>query len=107
MRIATTETDGEPNTEPTVLEFPFEEIESHETLAAFGCRPATETLEIEIGSVTMRPDEAGRLQSGVVVALEQSVEDDVIVRRHDRVVAKGKMTVVNGKIAVRISERMD
>ena len=84
--------------------FQFEEIQPRESIATLGHRPATETLEIEVGTVSVQSEEVEKLQDGVVVALKESVDDEVLVRHGDRVIAKGAMTVVNGKIAIRISE---
>ncbi len=93
-----------PSCEPVESEFLFCEIEHHESLTAFGSEPATESLAIELGTASMHPRDAEQLHGGAVVALQESVDDEVLIRHAERVVAKGKMTVVNGKIGVRISE---
>ena len=104
---ATNERTAGTSSEPIESEFLFEELAGHETMSPFGIRHATETLEIELGMANMTPGEAQQLQGGAVVALDQAVDDPIMIRHRDRVVATGKMTVVNGKIAVRICERMD
>ena len=107
LPTAREETNADTNSDPIESDFLFEEIAVHETTRAFGNRAKTETLEIELGTANMPCDVANQLQGGAVVALEQTVDDAVVIRNRDQIVATGKMTVVNGKIAVRISERTD
>lgn len=84
--------------------FQFDEVEECSPLSAYGHTPSTETLEIDLGTTHMGHDEAERLQHGAVVALRESVEEEVTIRNGERVIAKGMMAIVDGKIAVRISE---
>lgn len=86
-------------------EFQFVEIDHRHS--AVGHTPPSETLDIELGSVQMPRDDAERLEQGVVVALQEAVDDEILLRNGERAVAKGKISVVEGKIAIRISEIMD
>ncbi|MCA9218374.1 MAG: FliM/FliN family flagellar motor switch protein [Planctomycetales bacterium] len=84
--------------------FEFQEVQSFQQVATIERPATTETLEVELGTVSMKRAQVSQLQNGAVVALNETVEEEVLIRHGQEVVAKGKMTVVEGRIAVRISE---
>jgi flagellar motor switch/type III secretory pathway protein FliN len=65
--------------------------------------PAKQVLRIEIGSVRLRRTELEKLEPGSTIVFENAVADDVTLRCGPDVVARAKVVVIDGRIALRIT----
>jgi flagellar motor switch protein FliN/FliY len=65
---------------------------------------ATMSVRVELGSTTLNLQEAAHLCTGAVVALNATLDHSVMVYVDDRLVARGKIVVVEGKFCVRVTE---
>ena len=61
-------------------------------------------VKIELGRAQMYANELPKLRPGAVVALDRPAGDPVDVRAGGRLVARGEVIVVDGKLCVRIVE---
>ncbi|MEO6436588.1 MAG: flagellar motor switch protein FliN [Tepidisphaeraceae bacterium] len=62
------------------------------------------TVKIELGRARMRIEDVLRLDDGAVVELDRRAEDPVDIYVSDRLVARGEVVVLHGKLAVRLTE---
>ncbi len=70
-----------------------------------GTNPNAEVeLRLELGRTRLHPDEVNLLRSGSVISLDESANEPVSVYAGGRLVARGDVLVLDGKIGVRICE---
>lgn len=75
--------------------FPFSHVSANEK-----CQ-----IEIQVGDLLIDSSQLNKLGHGDVVKLDASVDEDVIVWSNGRRLAKGKLVVANGRLAVRLAEQ--
>jgi flagellar motor switch protein FliN len=61
-------------------------------------------LQINYGRVQLSPDDAQGLRAGSVLSLDESLDAPVELRFGGRLVGRGNVVVVGGKIGVRVLE---
>lgn len=61
-------------------------------------------VRIELGRTRLPPDDVRRLRNGSVVSLDGRIDEPVEIRVGGRLVGRGDVLVVDGKIGVRVSE---
>lgn len=64
-------------------------------------------LEIEYGRAVLTQKQLAEIDSGDLLVLEQHAADPVDIRLGGRLVARGELVVIDGKIGVRLSEVSD
>ena len=64
-------------------------------------------LEVEYGRAVLTEKQLKEIDSGDLIVLEQHASDPVDVRLGGRLVARGELVVIDGKIGVRLSEVSD
>jgi flagellar motor switch protein FliN/FliY len=62
------------------------------------------SVRVELGRARLSIEELLRLGDGSVVALDRHADDPVDVYVSDRLVARGEVVVVRGKLGVRLTE---
>jgi flagellar motor switch protein FliN/FliY len=60
---------------------------------------------LELGRARLSDQELHGLQPGSVLALDRAAGDPVRIVMDDRTIAQGEVLVVDGKFAVRVTER--
>ena len=65
------------------------------------------TVQIEIGQTRIEASDTNRLVLDSVVELDESSDKSVTVLADGKIVAKGELVVIDGKFAVRLTERND
>lgn len=63
-------------------------------------------LCIELGRTHIAGDEATKLRAGAVVPLDNAAADPVEVYAGGKLIARGEVLVVDGKIGIRVTETM-
>ena len=61
-------------------------------------------LRIELGRTRLQPDDAQQLRSGSVLSLDGAIGEPAAIYAADRLIGRGEIVVVNGKIGVRVTE---
>jgi flagellar motor switch protein FliN len=64
-------------------------------------------LQIELGRTRLQPDDAEQLRSGSVVVLDGPLGEPAAIYAAERLIGRGEIVVVNGKIGVRITELVE
>ena len=59
---------------------------------------------VELGRKTMLIREVAALKAGDIVALEQSVDSPLDIRVGDKLLARGELVMVNGRVGLRVTE---
>ena len=62
------------------------------------------TLRLQLGSAAISPRDLGQIHQGHIVPLDRDADGDVTVMLHDRVAARGRLVVVQGKMCVQVTE---
>lgn len=61
-------------------------------------------LTVELGSTQMRVRDVLALEPGAVVELDRDVSEPADIRVNGRLIARGEVTVIDERVAVRITE---
>ena len=61
-------------------------------------------LQIELGRTHLHPDDLQQLRSGSVVSLDGTLGEPAAIYAADRLIGRGEIVVVNGRIGVRVTE---
>ena len=61
-------------------------------------------LRIELGRTHLQPDDVQQLRSGSVLSLDGALGEPAAIYAADRLIGRGEIVVVNGKIGVRVTE---
>jgi flagellar motor switch protein FliN/FliY len=59
---------------------------------------------VELGRKTMLIREVAALKPGDIVDLEQTVDSPLDIRVGDKLLAKGELVMVNGRVGLRVTE---
>ena len=62
------------------------------------------TVRIELGRARVTWEELQRLEAGTIIQLDRRADDPVDVYVNDRLVARGEIVILHGKVAVRLIE---
>ena len=62
------------------------------------------TLRLHLGRATIAPREIAQIRQGHIVPLDRDADGDVTVMLHDRVAARGRLVVLQGKMCVQLTE---
>ena len=62
------------------------------------------TVRIELGRARVTGEQLQALEAGTIIQLDRRIDDPVDVYVNDRLVARGEIVVVSGKLAVRLTE---
>jgi flagellar motor switch protein FliN/FliY len=66
--------------------------------------PREVELRIELGRTRLQPDDAAQLRSGSVVLLDGPLGEPAAIYAAGRLIGRGEIVIVNGKIGVRVTE---
>ena len=61
-------------------------------------------LRIELGRTRLQPDDVQKLRSGSVVSLDEPLDEPAAIYAGERLIGRGEIVVVDGKIGVRVTE---
>ena len=61
-------------------------------------------LRIELGRTHLRPDEVRNLRTGSLVSLDGRIDEPVDIRAGGRLIGRGEVVVLDGKLGVRVVE---
>jgi flagellar motor switch protein FliN len=61
-------------------------------------------LRIELGRTRLQPDDGQELRSGSVIVLDEPLGEPAAIYAADRLIGRGEVVVINGKIGVRMIE---
>jgi flagellar motor switch protein FliN len=99
------ELSGDSDAASEVVSTQFESC--NETAAAAVADAAAENtldIRIDLGRARLSPDDARLLRKGSVVSLDRHIEEPVEICAAGRLIGRGNVLVVDGKIAVRLVE---